>query len=163
MRVLVTADTHVPRRSKKLPDILLDACRQADHILHAGDLVSAELWHTLSQLAPITAVAGNNDLDEFISCLPKQVIVQFEQVRIGMLHGHFGPGRSAKERAWRLLSDAHVDVIVFGHSHQPYMEQVEGILLLNPGSPTDRRRHEHYSFVWLTIEESDINVEWVRF
>ncbi len=141
-RVLVTADTHAPRRV--LPDWLLDRAAQADLIVHAGDLCDGSALWALAALAPTYAVRGNND----VVPLPERLTLDIDGVRIGIVHGDAGPGRTTPERARRAFDDP-LDVVVFGHSHERLWEQVEGVWLLNPGSPT-KPRGGPASAAWLT-------------
>jgi len=130
MRVLVTSDTHAPRR--ELPLWLVRLAGAADLIIHAGDLCDAEVYRVLSDLAPLYAVCGNND---FRLALPEQLTLRLGDVSIGVAHGHLGPGRTTEERALRTFAPAP-DVVIYGHSHVPVLRHEAGMLVLNPGSPT---------------------------
>jgi putative phosphoesterase len=137
-KVVVLSDTHVRRGgSRHLPDAAYALLDDADVVLHAGDIVCADLLDELGGFAPTYAVLGNNDLDPGLSHLPERRIVEVEGVRIGMVHDSGqSPGRAARMR--RLFPDTHV--VVFGHSHIPWNEPgLDGQLLFNPGSPTDKR------------------------
>ena len=164
-RVVVVGDTHLPRFGRQLPAPLLDALATADHILHAGDHTDPFVLELLEASAPTDAVAGNNDPPELISRLGFTRLVTVEDVRIGLTHGHLGTGRSTPERARRAFAQADpaVNAIVFGHSHQPLIERLDGLWLLNPGSPTDRRRQPTFSFLVLEISGADLHPELVTF
>jgi putative phosphoesterase len=164
-RVVVLGDTHLPRFGRQLPAPLTDALASANLILHAGDHTDPFVLDLLEAFAPTDAVAGNNDPPELVSRLGFTRLVTVEEVRIGLTHGHLGPGRSTPERARRTFAQADppVNAIVFGHSHQPMIQQLDGIWLLNPGSPTDRRRQATFSFLVLEISGTDLHPEPITF
>lgn len=164
-RVILVGDTHLPRFGRTLPPILAEAARAADRILHVGDHTEAFVVDLLTAHAPTDAVAGNNDPPEMVARLGLTRVVTVENLRIGMTHGHHGPGRTTPERAWRTFAelDPPVHAIVFGHSHQPLVERRDGVWLLNPGSPTDRRRQPTFSFLRLDIDGSDLRPELVTY
>lgn len=164
-RVILVGDTHLPRFGRTLPLPLLNALADADRILHAGDHTDPFVLDRLESLAPTDAVAGNNDPPELRDRLGLARIVEVEDVRIGLTHGHHGPGRTTPERAWRAFADAEppVQAIAFGHSHQPMIEQRDGIWLLNPGSPTDRRRQPAFSFMVLVVNGNRLRPNLVTF
>jgi putative phosphoesterase len=145
MRIGVVADTHVPKRAKKLPSALLEGFEGVDLILHAGDWVSLDVAKELEQLAPVDGIAGNNDGDDIRRRFGESKILQLEGYRIGLVHGDGKKGTTAK-RAWDSFRTDHVNVIIFGHSHIPFSQNHHGVLLFNPGSPTDKRRQPRYSF-----------------
>lgn len=142
-RIGVLSDTHMPRRAAGYPEALLQAFRGVDLILHAGDLTTLRALEPLRALAPVVAVAGNTDDAAVRAALPTHRVIEAGGYRIGLTHGHLGPGATTPERARNTFSDVHV--VVFGHSHAPCCEQREGVLLFNPGSPTDRRAQPLFS------------------
>jgi putative phosphoesterase len=148
-RVIVTGDTHLgPRRRGSLPAALLAACAGADHILHTGDVTTAGLLDELAALAPLDGVAGNCDGWDVVARLPVEQTLEIAGVAIAMIHDS---GRADVRRA---LLGAHFPgarVVCFGHSHLPLCEDRDGLLLLNPGSPTERRRAPWHSYAELTI------------
>ncbi len=164
-RVILIGDTHLPRFGRVLPRTLVDALRSADRILHAGDHTEPFVLEMLEAFAPTDAVAGNNDPPQLAARLPFTRVVTVEGVCIGLTHGHLGPGRTTPERAFRAFagSDPPVQAIAFGHSHQPLIERRDGVWLLNPGSPTDRRRQPTFSFMRLEIAGTELRPELVTF
>lgn len=122
-------------------------------ILHAGDLVTPLAVDLLSSIAPVIAVRGNNDkASSYKTLLPERAIVEFEEVRIGLVHGHDGNGRTTQDRAFNAFAGEALAAIVFGHSHVPTITKRHGILMVNPGSPTDKRINPRYSFATLEIQ-----------
>lgn len=164
-RVILIGDTHLPHFGRTLPAPLTDALRGADRILHAGDHTEPFVVDLLEAFAPTDGVAGNNDPPELVERLGLERVVTVEQVRIGVTHGHFGSGRTTPDRAVHTFSNADppVDAIAFGHSHQPLVERRGGVWLLNPGSPTDRRRQPVFSFLRLTVQGSALEPELVTY
>lgn len=161
MRILVVSDTHVPTIALELPQEVLDEARSCDTILHAGDLVSSRVRDQLSHLAPFHAVRGNMDAPDLIASLPSKQIVQAENWRIGIIHGHEGRGRDTPTRALSAFSSDQVNCIVFGHSHRPLNELVNGVLLFNPGSPVAGRGESGNTYGILDFGES-VNGKIVR-
>jgi putative phosphoesterase len=150
----VIADTHIPRRAKVLPESLLPHLEQADLILHAGDLMDPALLERLAIYAPARAVRGNLDPEE--AKLPDVLEFAFGGVRIAMIHDS-GRKKGRRSRMRRRFPQARV--VVFGHSHIPWLEDEEGLLLLNPGSPTDRRRQPVHTFALLRVEDGEVRAE----
>lgn len=150
----VVSDTHVPRRARRLPPQLLKGLEQAkvDYILHAGDLVDMAVLDELSAIAPVSAVAGNMDGWETSFRLPRQRTATVGGVSIGLAHGDQGHGPDTPTRAFSLFAGTGVAAVVFGHSHIPWCEYREGILLFNPGSPTDPRRQPNPSYGLIHVE-----------
>lgn len=137
MRAVVLADTHVRTGSAHpLPERVYDALAGADVILHAGDVVSQDLLDDLARYAPVHAVLGNNDV-ELAGLLPETRVVDLDGVQVAMIHD----SGARAGRAGRLRRRfPRADAVVFGHSHQPVNESgIDGQLLFNPGSPTQRR------------------------
>ena len=162
-RLAIVGDTHLPRFGRALPAPMVTALADADRILHVGDHTEAFVIDLLEALAPTLAVAGNNDPPELQERLGFTRMLEMDAVRIGMTHGHLGPGRTTPERAWRTFADADppVHAIAFGHSHQPMIERRDGIWLLNPGSPTDKRRESTFSLLHVEVDGSEIRPELV--
>ncbi len=159
-KVLVISDTHIPKVGDSLPREVLEAARGADLVLHAGDLVEMRVLDELRSLAPVRAVAGNMDLPEVSSVLPQQVTVEVEGKLIGLTHGS-GPPVGIERRVLSRFSG--VDAVVFGHTHKALVEERRGVLLVNPGTPTDRRFSDRLSYAVLTVENGAIvpSVVWL--
>jgi putative phosphoesterase len=146
---LVLADTHIPRRAKALPGPLLEALEKVDLVFHLGDFNEIALADQLASFAPVHAVHGNNDSKEVRERYPARITVSVDGHRFALLHGDTG-GPTAI-RAAEAVKDA--DVVLFGHSHRAVCRSLEGRLLFNPGSPTDRRWAPFRSYGILQIAE----------
>lgn len=151
---VVLADTHIPRRARALPEELAPYLERADLILHAGDLIESFLLDELASYAPVRAVKGNVDLPDVD--LPETLKFDFGGVRVAMIHDS-GRKQGRRKRLEKRFPDARV--IIFGHSHMPFLKDEEGLLLLNPGSPTDRRRQPRHTFALLYAEEGTVRAE----
>jgi uncharacterized protein len=156
MRVAVLADTHMltaPRVRGRLPDKAWDHLHAADAILHAGDLLDAGVLAMLGESAPVYAVLGNNDRS-LVGRLPLTRLVELEGVRIGMIHDS-GPSTGRARRLRKRFPDAAV--VVFGHSHAPVNEVgLDGQLLFNPGSPTQRRTQPAHTLGELRLSDGTV-------
>jgi putative phosphoesterase len=110
---------------------------EAELILHVGDFTAVSVLEELRSLAPVAAVHGNVDEPALRAALPERLDVEAEGIRIGLVHdGGTTRGRAERLRAW--FPDC--DAIAYGHSHMPEVARSDGVWILNPGSPTDRRR-----------------------
>jgi putative phosphoesterase len=159
VKLLLMADTHVPHRARDLPEQLWRAVAEADVVVHAGDWVSVQLLDTLLARANrLIAVVGNNDGPALSARLPEIAAAELDGVRLAVVH-ETGPARGREERCATRFPDT--DVLVFGHSHIPWDTVAPtGLRLLNPGSPTDRRRQPTCS--WMTAEIEDGRLGRVR-
>lgn len=147
------SDTHIKHGWKRrIPEAAYRWMKRADLILHAGDIAVPEVLENLSRFAPVHAVAGNND-DELAGMIPQELRVDIEGVRLGMVHDS-GPAAGRFTRLGNRFSDC--SLIVFGHSHIPLLEPVDGRIFLNPGSPTDKRRQPHFTIATLMIENGKV-------
>ena len=152
MRLLLLADTHLPKRAKDLPAEVWRAVEDADVVLHAGDWVDVALLDELeARSRRLVGCWGNNDGSDLRARLPEVARAELGGVRFAVVHETGGKaGRESRCAA----AYPDVDVLVFGHSHIPWDTTAEtGLRLLNPGSPTDRRRQPHCTY--LTLEARD--------
>jgi putative phosphoesterase len=152
VKLLLLADTHVPRRARDLPPQLWDEVAAADVVVHAGDWVDPELLDKLTaRSTQLVACWGNNDGPELRSRLPERADVVLDGLRFTVVHETGGSG-GRDARMSGLYPDT--DVLVFGHSHIPWDTTTStGLRLLNPGSPTDRRRQPFCTYMTASIED----------
>jgi putative phosphoesterase len=132
-----------------MPAPVWEAVDAADVVVHAGDWVDVHLLDDLEACAKrLVAVYGNNDGFELRERLPEVARVELDGVRLAVVH-ETGAAQGRERRCATAYPD--VDVLVFGHSHIPWDSTAHtGLRLLNPGSPTDRRRMP--TFTWMTAE-----------
>ena len=159
MLIGLISDTHIPDRAKELPQNVFEAFENVELILHAGDLTSPKVIEELEKLAPVMAVQGNMDRVNGIN-LPKAKVIEVEGLKIGVIHGEVYP-RADSSQLLYLAKELNVDILVSGHSHQPKIEQNEGILLLNPGSPIVPRLADRTVMI-LEINNKEVDVEIVK-
>ncbi|MDQ8040434.1 hypothetical protein SAMN05518682_3562 [Cellulosimicrobium aquatile] len=151
-RLLLLSDTHVPVRARALPDQVWRAVDDADVVVHAGDWVSVDLLDALEARASrLVGVAGNNDGPDLHARLPEVARTTVEGLRLAVVH-ETGGKDGRERRADAAFPD--VDVLVFGHSHIPWdTTSPGGLRLLNPGSPTDRRRQPVGTFLTAVVDD----------
>jgi putative phosphoesterase len=156
LRLLVVADTHLPTRAKALPPEVLAELEACDGVVHAGDWVDEATLDLLEARSPfVLACAGNNDGPELHRRLPEVARRDLEGVRLGVVH-ETGPAPGREARMDGRFPD--LDVLVFGHSHIPWDSLTpNGLRLLNPGSPTDRRRQPHRTYGVLVLDAGDVD------
>ena len=160
MLIATISDTHLPRGRRRLPDACVERLRDADLILHAGDISTAAVLGELEAIGPpVRAVQGNVDCDELRGRLPEALEVDADGATIAMVHDA-GPSKRRLERMRKRFPDA--DAVVFGHSHIPLHERGEdGFQIFNPGSPTDRRRQARHTMGIARANGGDVEFELV--
>ncbi|GAB3958140.1 metallophosphoesterase family protein [Micromonospora vulcania] len=151
MRLVLTADTHLPKRARELPAPLWTAIEAADVVLHAGDWVDEALLDEMTARSRrLIGVYGNNDGPALRARLPEVARADLDGLRIAVVH-ETGPRTAREQRCAARFPD--VDLLVFGHSHIPWdTEAPGGLRLLNPGSPTDRRAQPHATYQTAEIQ-----------
>ena len=155
MLVAIVSDTHMPRGRRRLPEECVERLARADLILHAGDLIARSFLDELIALGPpVAAIHGNMDEPELQAKLPGERIVEAGGARIGMVHD---PG-PADGRAARLAARfSGCDAVVFGHTHEPRADLHGGVWLLNPGSPTERRRSPQRAMLEVVVQGGELS------
>ncbi len=160
MFLAVISDTHMPRGARRLPESCLERLRTAELILHAGDLSTVAVLEELRSLGPpVRAVVGNTDEPALRRLLPGRVVVEAGGARIGVTHDP-GPAAGREERLAGRFPGC--DAVVYGHTHLPRIERHGAVWLLNPGSPTERRRGPFHSMLLLEVEAGEIRPELVN-
>ncbi|MFD6952840.1 metal-dependent phosphodiesterase [Nocardiopsis sp. TSRI0078] len=156
MRVLLLSDTHIPRRARDLPDQVWREVERADTVVHAGDWCDlASLERLQERAGHLIGVYGNNDGPDLRARLPEVAHATLEGVRLAVVH-ETGDARGREKRCQERFADH--DVLVFGHSHIPWDTTApSGLRLLNPGSPTDRRRQPHHTYMTATLRDAQVH------
>lgn len=155
LRLTILADTHVPARARDLSEQVWQAVETADVVIHAGDWVVPALLDELQRRSRrLVAVDGNNDGAELRTRLPEVARVELAGMVWGVVHETGAKaGREQRMRA----AHPDLDVLVFGHSHIPWDTEHDGLRLLNPGSPTDRRRQPHATYMTCVVTDGAIS------
>jgi putative phosphoesterase len=150
VRLLLLSDTHLPKRARELPAPLLDELPLADAVIHAGDWVDAATLDLLeARSRRVIGVYGNNDGPDLRARLPETARAELGGLRFGVVH-ETGAAVGRERRCAQRFPD--LDVLVFGHSHIPWNTTAPtGLRLLNPGSPTDRRRQPYGTYMTATV------------
>ena len=149
MRIGVISDTHSLLRPEAIA-----ALRGSDRVLHAGDVGDPGILDRLRELAPVTAVRGNVDRGPWAAALPETELVEIEGLSIYLIHD-LGQLDLKPEAAG-------IRVVIYGHSHQPKIEEKNGVLFFNPGSAGPRRFHLPVSLGKLEIEKRTVRNEIVN-
>ncbi|MDI6851742.1 MAG: metallophosphoesterase [bacterium] len=157
MKILILSDTHIPHRAKQLPKEVTDEILTCDAIIHAGDFTSLSFYQDLQLLKkPFYAVRGNMDDDELYSLLHETLVFSLEGLNIGLYHGIGAPWGIEKKVLEKFKEAADLNLIIFGHSHKPMKKEENGIILFNPGSPTDTIFAPRRSYGILEVKEGKI-------
>lgn len=165
MRIGVVSDTHLPQFGTALPRALRDGLLEArvGLIVHLGDMTAPFVPALFEAVAPFEAVAGNNDGPELVERFGRSKVIEAGGIRLGLTHGDLGLGLTTPERALRTFAADDVDAVLYGHSHRPRVERLHnGRWLLNPGSPTARRREPLFSWLLLTVHDDRTIVPTMR-
>lgn len=153
MKIGVISDTHIPERAKELPRELLQAFRDVDMIIHAGDLADLKVLDELKKICPnVKAVWGNMDPQEIRSKLPEKEIIKIGKHTIGLMHGWGAPNNLVGILKSSFKEDK-VDLIIFGHSHRAMNQKLGGVLFFNPGSALDKIFSDHTSYGIIEIND----------
>ena len=157
MKIGIISDTHIKSNLDRLDQVKYWLA-EADFLIHVGDYTSIEVIQSLLTFKNFLGVWGNNDGDDLRQVLKEKEILEVEGYRIGLFHGH-GEKKTTQERAMDQFKEDNVDIIVFGHSHQPLILTKNKTLLLNPGSPTNKRRERWFSYIVLELKQGSIKAE----
>ena len=157
MLIGVISDTHMPSRARELPADCRARLAACDAIIHAGDHSDAASLAALRAIGPpVVAVHGNVDGDDLRAALPATAALDAGGVRVEVVHNG-GPAEGRLRRLRKRFPQA--GVVVFGHSHIPLMEREDGFMILNPGSPTDRRRQPRHTMGLLRVDAGRAEAE----
>ena len=157
MKIGVLSDTH----SLNLPPKMLEAFKSVDLIIHCGDICDTDGLKELQAITRVIAVQGNMDEGALKKKLPLKEKIEIDGVKIGVYHGH-GMSRDALGNAKAQFVHEPVDIILFGHSHQPLLEKQGSITFFNPGSPNDAVRAPYFSYGTIEINQGKYKVGIVK-
>jgi len=160
-RIGVVSDTHVPKQAQQLPEELLKQLSEVDFIIHAGDFEDLNTLKELRRTNRLVAVSGNMDSGKVRKQLQQREVLNVDHYKIGIIHGWGDPHTLPKRLLEEFKSD-NVNCVVFGHSHQVYNEAINGVLMFNPGSPTDTMYAHFKSFGILETSPEGIKGEIIR-
>ena len=156
-KIAVVSDTH----SYMIPDQVLKGLKEADLVIHAGDICDAQMLNEIAKINDIRAVYGNMDEAALRKKLPRRLVLTCEGVHIGIVHGDGSPegliGRVEME-----LEGLDVDVIIFGHSHEPFNQKIGDVLFFNPGSPNDNIFAPYRSYGILEINGNSVKAKIIK-
>lgn len=162
------SDTHVPQRTKSVPNVVIDDFkkRNVDYIFHMGDFTSFEVYKNLIDTFgkdKVIAVRGNMDFDSNLKkALPESLEFKIYNFKVLMLHGMGGPNIIIKRLIKKLdLLNSDYDIVIFGHTHRPVNEKSNGILFFNPGTttPIDNKFTVISSYGYLRISNGKVELE----
>jgi putative phosphoesterase len=160
-RIGVIADTHIPKQAQQLPEELLERLADVDFIIHAGDFEDLKTLQELQKINRVIAVFGNMDSKKVKDQLPHREVLNVDHYKIGIIHG-WGDPHTLPERVLEEFKLDNVNCVVFGHSHQVCNQTMDGILVFNPGSPTDTMFAHFKSFGILETSPEGIEGEIIR-
>ena len=158
MKIGIISDTHLKKDISHLLRILDTHLSDVDTIIHGGDYTNIKVINMLKKYKNFIGVWGNVDDSSVRKVLEEKAIFEVSSFKIGVYHGH-GTEKTTIERAYNLFAGDDVDIIIFGHSHQPVITTKGRVLMLNPGSPTRKRSERWFSCIVLEILEKTITAE----
>lgn len=157
MKIVIVADTH----SLEIPKQLLEESKGVDLIIHVGDFCSLKDLKVFQDITDVKAVFGNMDDKTLQTKLPEKDIFEIEGVKIGLFHG-YGSARNVLSNVCKEFQKDKVDIVIFGHSHQPTHEIIEGVCYFNPGSPNDTITAPYCSYGMLEIKNGKFKVKTIK-
>lgn len=157
MQIIVTADTH----SRPLPLQMVQDMKKADMIIHAGDFCDFHDYEMLARVKEVKGVYGNMDAADVRKALPRKQVFDCEGVRMGLFHGEGHP-KTILETVQREFKGEKLDVIIFGHSHQPFNEKIGPVLYFNPGSPNDTVFAPYCSYGRLLVIDGKVTADIIK-
>lgn len=158
IKIGIISDTHISKDIDKLKAIIDKHFKEIELIIHAGDYKNKKVIEVLRKRGDFIGVWGNNDNDSIKELVNEKEIVKLKGYKIGIYHGHEG-SKSTLDAAYNIFRDDDVDIIIFGHSHQPIIKTKNKVLMLNPGSITSKRKERWFSLIVLELERDSVNAE----
>ncbi len=157
LRIGVVADTH----SREIPKMLLKDFKSVDLIIHAGDFCDIADYEILSNIKEVKAVYGNMDTEAIRKIFPRRQIFKLGAFSVGLFHGE-GPPKTILEKVKEEFKNDKVDIVIFGHSHQPFNQKEGNVLYFNPGSPNDTVFAPYFSYGIIEIANKDFSAKLVK-
>ena len=157
MRILVISDTHIPTAAKSMPQRILEEAHRSDACIHCGDFVEFSVYEQLARIIKLYAVYGNMDDRPIKTTLPRRIIITLGGLRLGITHGK-GAAENITKTVLMEFEDKieEIDMLVFGHSHQPLDKTYENKIYFNPGSPTDKVFSPYASYGIIEVGRREI-------
>lgn len=157
MKIAVISDTHVRKHMDKIEKLITKSLKDVDLVIHAGDYTSNKVIPYIEKYHKFIGVYGNNDKGEIRSKVKEKQIITLDKYKIGVYHGH-GSKKNTLDNVYEIFKNDSLDVIIFGHSHKPFVTTKNKTLIINPGSPTSKRKEKYYSYIILELLPDGINV-----
>ncbi|MFW5890847.1 MAG: metallophosphoesterase family protein [bacterium] len=148
MKLLVVSDTHLKGGIEQLPLQVKNLVKKVDFVIHSGDFVSKRLYNDLKDIVEIKAVRGNMDKGFLRKTLPQKRVFDIKDYKIGIIHGNQYNHLSLQNLSYEFPG---CDLVIYGHTHRPCNKIVGKQIFFNPGSPTDKRLQEKYSYGIITL------------
>lgn len=163
MNILVISDTHIPLAAPGIPTAIVKEAKKSDLCLHAGDFIDYKVFKELSLIAKLYAVCGNMDDQKLKKELPAQRIFTIEGITIALTHGRGAPGKLMEYINIAFEKDfKKIDLFIFGHSHYPLNQVINGKIYFNPGSCTDKVFSPYRSYGKLNISDGKMERRLVK-
>lgn len=166
MKVIgLISDTHIPNRRKELPKEVIKAFKDAkvDLIIHAGDFVDLSIVPVLEKIAPLEAVHGNMCRPEVKTRFPSKKVIEIENLTLGITHGNGGSSEYYDGLFALFKSEiSRLDIIISGHTHKPEAKLLNGIQIINPGSPTDKHFAPRNTVAILEIDNKKFQYRFIE-
>jgi len=159
LKVGIIADTHIRKKLGVINKILDNYLNDVDVIIHVGDFSSVDVLKILKSKKRFFGVYGNNDGKSIKSILNRKEIIHLQGYNIGLIHGDGDKKINIEDRVYNEFKNDNVDIIIFGHSHQPLIKTRRSVLMINPGSLTRKYKEKRYSYVILDIAKGSIKSE----
>ncbi len=154
LRIGVVGDTH----SRELPRMMLKDFKSVDLIIHAGDFCDTADYKMLADIAEVKAVYGNMDSAAIRKIFPRRQIIKLGAFSVGLFHGE-GPPKTIFAGVKEEFKNDKVDIVIFGHSHNPLHHKEGNVLYFNPGSPNDTVFAPYCSYGIIEIANKDFSAK----
>ncbi len=156
IKIGVISDTHIKYGGNNLPTTVYKIFEDVNLIVHCGDLLIHDVIEDLEQIAPVVAVAGNMDNYNLKQILKTTKVIEISGKKIGITHGNTR-GENAWRSAYMNFEKTKLDCLIFGHTHAPLVKEVDGMLIVNPGSAMDKRFERHHTVAIIEIENEKLH------